>query len=87
MFGIEFALHIRNGQKWVTYRRQESILFAPFVGLDVLDDAVGQFSLRNVAWHSGSQLFLCQAELCRVVDRVLAGSLRKAGWKKDDEDH
>jgi hypothetical protein len=84
MFRVEFMLHIRQGQKWVVFRRQESIPFAPFVGLDVLDDAVGEFHLKHVAWHSGSQLFLCQAEQRQVLDRQLAGSLRKVGWIKDE---
>jgi len=86
MIRVEFTLHIRHGQKWVTFHRQESLPFAPFIGLDVLDDAVGQFQLKNVAWHSGSQLFLCQAELHQAVDRRLAGSLRKSGWAKDEDD-
>lgn len=88
-FRIEYRLHIRYKQGWATFTREELLDFTPFVGLDILDDAVGQFTLTNVAWFGGSKMkmFLCQSQL-KYPNKSLAQVkklLKAAGWIEDEE--
>ena len=87
MFRSEFALHVHYRQGCARFQRTEELPFAPFIGLDVLDDAIGQFHLTYVAWHSGSQMFLCQAqvEMKDFSIRQVASRLKKAGWIEEKD--
>jgi hypothetical protein len=60
MFRVEFSVHLTYSKGMTSFRREEELPFVPFIGLDVLDDVLGQFTLEHVAWHSGSRMFLCQ---------------------------
>jgi hypothetical protein len=82
MFRVEFSLHVHYKIGWVTFSKEEPLPFAPFVGLDVLDDALGQFTLTHVAWHSGSQMFLCQTQF-EAKDKTssqMAKHLKPGKW-------
>jgi hypothetical protein len=85
MFRVEYSLHIQHSGKWLTFVREERLPFVPFIGLDVLDDAIGEFKLTSVAWHSPSQSFLCQAQKTweRRSIRQFTAWLTKAGWTWD----
>ena len=37
-FRTEYRLHVQYHQGWATFTREELLDFAPFVGLDILDD-------------------------------------------------
>ena len=87
MFRVEFALHVQYKQGWATFSKEERLPFAPFIGLDVLDDALGQFTLSHVAWHTASQMFLCQSkhdEKGKSI-RQVCSLLRSAKWVEDRE--
>lgn len=88
-FQTEYRLHIQYKQGWATFARDELLDFAPFIGLDILDDSVGQFTLTNVAWFGGPKIkmFLCQSQL-KYPDKSLAQlkkMLKAAGWCEDVE--
>lgn len=87
MFRVEFAVHLTYQKGVTTFRREEQLPFVPFVGLDILDDALGEFHLEHVAWHAGSQLFLCQAS--KNHDEWSLGQacrfMGKAKWEEDRE--
>jgi len=87
MFRVEYAIHIRYRSGWSTFRREDMLPFAPFLGLDVLDDMVGQFTLTSVAWHRESEMFLCQSKL-EYKDRTIrqvAALFRKSHWEEDKD--
>ena len=87
MFRVEFSLHVRYKSGWATFCKEAKLPFAPFVGLDILDDSVGQFTLSHVAWHSASQMFLCQSkhdEKGKTI-RQVCSLLRSAKWVEDRE--
>jgi hypothetical protein len=88
-FRTEYTLHVRYKQGWASFRREEQLEFAPFVGLDVLDDSVGQFTLTSVAWYGGKEgkMFLCQSQL-QVREKNLQQvkqMLKAAGWIEDKD--
>lgn len=87
MFRVEYTLHFWHKKGIASFVREEHLPFAPFIGLDVLDDSLGQFHLDHVAWHTGSQMFLCQATEKRI-DWTLKKACRymaTAGWVEDEE--
>jgi hypothetical protein len=63
MHRVEFAVHLRYGKGTTTFRREETVPFAPFVGLDLLDDALGEFKIEHVAWCREPAMFLCQGNI------------------------
>lgn len=85
MFRVEFSVHLTYFKGITSFQREEELPFAPFVGLDVIDDVLGQFTLEHVAWHSGSSMFLCQSQVERETwgIRVACRTMRKAGWTED----
>jgi hypothetical protein len=64
------------------------IPFAPFVGLDILDDAIGDFQLEYVAWDPKSKIFLCQSRtrLPHLSVRQFCARLKAAGWVREKSD-
>lgn len=84
---VQPARSVQAGLGNVT--RDELLDFAPLVGLDILDDSVGQFTLTGVAWCGGPKvkMFLCQSQV-KVPDKSLAQvkkMLKAAGWSEDVE--
>lgn len=86
-FRTEYSLHILYKSGWVTFTREEELEFAPFVGLDVCDNAIGQFTIVAVAWCGDPKMFLCQARLERKEKslRDVTKMLRGFGWVEDKE--
>lgn len=86
-FRVEFSVHLRYAKGTTVFQREERLPFVPFVGLDVLDDVLGEFKLEHVAWHSGSRMFLCQSALDRHYWTIQQAqrSMRKAGWAEEKE--
>ena len=87
MFRVEFTVHMRCRTGTTSFCREEQLPFVPFPGLDVLDDALGEFKLEHVAWHSGSQMFLCQGRVeCNYWDfRTACPAMAKAGWAEVED--
>lgn len=82
MFQVEFAVHVDYAKGNATFQRQEQLPFVPFVGLDLLDDVLGEFKLRDVAWNRGDQTFYCQSLVNRSYWdlRTACRTMAKAGW-------
>jgi hypothetical protein len=88
MFRIEYALHIKHDSKRYLFLKEGKIPFAPFVGLDILDDAIAEFQLEHVAWEPKSKIFLCQSSkrLPHLSVRQFCARLKAAGWVRDKSD-
>lgn len=88
MFRIEYALHIKHDSRRYLFLKAGKIPFAPFVGLDVLDEALGEFELEHVAWDPKSKMFLCQARkhLPHLTVRQFCARLKAAGWVREKSD-
>jgi len=87
MFKVEFAIHVRHKTGWATFRKEGQLPFAPFTGLDILDEYPGQFTLTHVAWDGTSQLFLCQStlDMPRSTFRSLRAPFLKSKWIEDED--
>lgn len=87
MFQVEYAVHLQYTARAMTFVRNELVPFAPFVGLDVLDDTLGEFKLEHITWHQTPPRFQCQSTIIRR-DWTLpqaCRAMRKAGWVVDKE--
>lgn len=86
-FRTEFSLHLHYSAGVALLVREEMLPFVPFIGLSILDDVLGEFKLEHIAWHSESEMFLCQATAVRSYWSLTQAkrSLRKAGWTEDPE--
>lgn len=84
-FRTEFAVHLRYAKGTTTFSREESLPFAPFPKLTVLDDALGEFALEYVAWCGNPAMFLCQATVNRHhwSLRDALRSMKKGKWKEE----
>ncbi|WP_254512275.1 hypothetical protein [Anatilimnocola floriformis] len=82
---VIFSLHIEHKEGNASFDRQESVEFAPFVGLTLLDDAVGEFTLMKVCWDSLAKAFYCHAQLNRKQMRLsdVVQQLRRSSWVED----
>ena len=71
----------------LNFSREEKLPFAPFVGLDIFDDALVQFSIKFVAWHTCSNMFMCEAAVDRSYWnlRKAQRTMKNAGWSEDKE--
>jgi len=84
---MEYSIHLRDAKGFALFVREEQLPFPPFIGLDILDDVMGEFKLEHVAWHTGSGMFLCQATENRNywTLRQAQQTLKKAGWVEEPE--
>lgn len=88
MFRVEFTIHMRYDKGETTFQREEKLPFVPFIGLDVLDDVLGQFDLKHVAWAGGNcEMFLCQSNVNRTewTIREACKAMKRGGWAEDRE--
>ncbi len=87
MFRVEFAVHLTYERGITTFRREDQLPFAPFIGLDVLDDILGQYTVEHVAWYGGGQMFLCQGSVERTWWnlRTACRKMATAQWEEDKE--
>lgn len=87
MFRTHFDLHVYYDKGSTIFMREEQLPFAPFIGLDLLDDAIGQFTLAHIAWASDLQAFFCQASvnLTYMSLRKAKAHLKKAGWVEEPQ--
>lgn len=81
-YRTEFGIHLRYKNGTAYFVREEYLPFPPFVGLDILDDVLGEFKLDHVAWHTGSAMFLCQATEDRSYWTLAQAkqATKKVGW-------
>jgi hypothetical protein len=86
-FLTEYSLHLHYAEGIANFLREEKLPFAPFIGLTLLDDALGEFKLEHIAWYSEGRMFLCQATVHRVEWSITQAKryLAKAGWVEEPE--
>lgn len=86
-FLVEFAVHLYYDKGNTTFQREEQLPFVPFVGLDVLDDALGEFHLEHVAWYSKTSAFYCQSRVDRTYMNIRSAVrlMSRAGWIEQKE--
>lgn len=86
-FRVSFTLHLRCSDGQTRFEREEHLPFAPFVGLDILDDSLGQFTISQVGWLSERQLFLCHSNvdhcLWSLDDAVR--EIARSGWTEEED--
>lgn len=84
-FRVEFTVHVRYDKGETSFRREEHLPFVPFIGLDILDDVLGEFGIKHVAWASHVEMFLCQSnlEIKYWTIRKACSSMKKAGWTEE----
>lgn len=87
MFRTHFDLHVSYDKGSTLYMREEQLPFAPFIGLDLLDDAIGEFKVEHIAWASDLQAFFCQASvnLTYLSLRKATARLKKGGWVEEPQ--
>jgi hypothetical protein len=88
MFQVEYTFRVKYSNGVATFKRIESIEFAPFVGLHIIDEALGQFQIEWVAWFSLEKLFLCQSTAQRnsMSFRDLAKTMKQGGWQEERDE-
>jgi hypothetical protein len=86
-FSVHFSLFVKHSKGDACFIRQADLPFVPFPGLDVHDDAVGQFKIRDVAWSAEEEMFFCQSHFDYWDDkslRTVRQRMKRGGW--DDEE-
>lgn len=88
MFQVEYTIRVKYLNGVATFKRIESIEFTPFVGLHIIDEALGQFQIEWVAWFSLGKLFLCQSNAQRnsMSFRDLAKTMKLGGWQEERDE-
>lgn len=85
-FRVAFTARLRCTDGETTFEREERLPFAPFVGLVILDDSLGMYTLNQVAWLSERQLFCCHGyddrERWSLEDAVR--EMARAGWEEEE---
>lgn len=86
-FRVEFSVHLKYDKGETSFRREEHLPFVPFIGLDILDDALGEFEVKHVAWASHVGMLLCQSNVEKKhwTIRKACSSMKKAGWTEERE--
>jgi hypothetical protein len=86
-FLVEFTINVKYDKGETSFRREEQLPFVPFIGLDVLDDVLGEFKIKHVAWASSCMMFLCQSNVDekKWTIREACKAMKKSGWTEDKE--
>lgn len=87
MFKVELRLHLTYDKGTTTFVREDELPFVPFIGLDVLDNALGQFTIEHVAWFSKGELLICQSQEERRswTIRTACRNMKEDGWEEEKE--
>ncbi len=87
MFRVEYAVHLKYAKGTTTFRREEEVPFVPFIGMDILDNMLGQFTIKHVAWCSAPPMILCQSNEDRShwTLQQACRAMRKAGWEEEKD--
>ena len=87
MINVEFSVHLKYDKGETSFRREEKLPFVPFIGMDVLDDVLGQIAIKHVIWAMTPKMLLCQSNVKRKEwsIREACKSMKKAGWAEDKE--
>jgi hypothetical protein len=87
MYQVKFLMHLHYTARTIIFVRSDAVPFVPFVGLEILDEALGEFRLEQVTWIQEPAKFVCRSSM-RRHDWPLhkaCRSMQKAGWVLDGE--
>lgn len=87
MLRVEYNLHLTYATATVLFCREEQMPFAPFIGLDVYDDVLGEFKIEHIAWCNNPQMIICQSSVDRKdwSLRQATRQLGRSGWQEVKE--
>jgi hypothetical protein len=83
MFAVTFGIWIKCKDGELDYERSTELPFAPYPGLDIEDDAFGEFELLQVRWSGSEQRFECYSNFDLFDSRSIRWvkkRLKEAGW-------
>ena len=61
MFPVTFQIYLKCKDGDLAFDRFDDLPFAPFPGLGIEDDAVGEFEIQFVRWSGSERRFYCQS--------------------------
>jgi hypothetical protein len=85
MFAVHFGIWIKCKDGELDYERSTHLPFAPYPGLDIEDEALGEFELLQVRWSEEDECFYCFSNYLLFESRSmrwLKHRLKQAGWTK-----
>ena len=89
MFSVIFQLYVKCKDGDLEFERFDELPFAPYPGLDIGDDAVGELEIQFVRWSGSERRFYCQSNfdlLDTYSVRTNKRRLRQAGWKEEERE-
>ena len=89
MFPVTFGIWIKCKDGELDYERIAELPFAPYPGLDIEDDVLGDFELLQVRWIGSEQRFECYSNFDLFDSRSMRSvkkRLKEAGWVKVEYD-
>ena len=89
MFAVTFGIWIKCKDGELDYGRLAELPFVPYPGLDIEDDALGEFKLLQVRWSGSERRFYCFSNFTLFEShsmRWMKQRLKKAGWVKVEYD-
>jgi|GEM_PF-4302201 len=89
MFSVTFQIYLKCKDGDLCYERFDELPFAPYPGLDIEDDAVGEFEIQFVRWSGSEQRFYCQSNFTYFEQysmRTNKKRLKQAGWKEEERE-
>ncbi|MEI7684841.1 MAG: hypothetical protein WCL32_07415 [Planctomycetota bacterium] len=85
-YSVTFWLFVQHAKGDICFVRYADLPFVPYPGLDIHDDAVGQFRLDEVAWDADEQMFFCQANWTLWADkslRTVRKHMKAGDWEEE----
>ncbi len=71
MFPVTFGFWVKCKDGELDYERLGELPFAPYPGLDIVDDAFGEFELLQVKWSESEQRFDCYSNFTAFDSRSM----------------
>ncbi len=87
MYHVTFQIYLKCKDGALAFERFDDLPFAPFAGLDIEDDAVGEFEIQFVRWSGSECRFYCQSNYTLFEGysiRTNKKRLKQGGWKKEE---
>lgn len=86
MFVVTYLVFVKFGEDSLDFERSEELPFVPFRGLDIEDDALGEFEIERVRWSSEDKSFYCQSNYSlfeKETKRTIVRRMKKGGWQQE----
>ena len=89
MFAVTFGIWIKCKDGELDYGRLAKLPFVPYPGLEIEDDAFGEFKLLQVRWSGSQRRFYCFSTFTLFEShsiKWMKKRLKEAGWVKVEYD-